>query len=300
MRWILLALPTLFLLGLVLAISQQDATPEKETDIKVSDERPSSSRTKSSRSNHLHVNSSGGPGKDSRTEKHEAPVATDLDPIAFLEKCLDKYDREVKGYNLIMDKQESIGGRLQKPEEIKVFFREHPFSVSMQWLKGARKAERALYVAGENDGMMLARPNGFIARKVAGDIVERDPEGSEAKQSGRYPITQFGLKNGTRRTLAGWIMARKRHALHVEYQGVHRVEELGNRECYKLHRYNYDRPESGGVTDLTLYIDKETLLQVGSILKGEGGKLIGRYLFRDIHLNPDFKNDQFTKSALIP
>jgi hypothetical protein len=199
-----------------------------------------------------------------------------------------------------MDKQESINGKLQKPEEIKVYFREHPYSVYMQWLKGARKAERALYVEGENDGMMLARPYGFFARKVAGDIVVRDPTGAEAKQSGRYPISEFGLKKGTQRTLAGWIKAWERKALHVEYLGINRVKELGDRECYKLHRYNYDRPEGDGVIDLTVYIDKETLLQIGSILKAEGGKLIGRYFFHDIHLNPEFKKDQFTRKALVP
>ena len=64
------------------------------------------------------------------------------------------------------------------------------------------------------------------------------------------------------------------------------------------HRDRYARPENDGVLELTVYVDKETLLQVGSTVKGEDGKLIGEYFFRDIHFNPDFKAEQFTREAL--
>ena len=56
--------------------------------------------------------------------------------------------------------------------------------------------------------------------------------------------------------------------------------------------------EEDGITELTTYIDKETWLQVGSVLKGEENKLVASYYFRDIKLNPDYKADQFTKAAV--
>src|SRR5436190_8787465 len=124
------------------------------------------------------------------------------DPIAFLENCLRHYrfhvrqkpevaaaaigvsgkvlgggshwdmtatvlagSFQVDGYTLTMQKQESINGRLRPHEVIEVAFRERPHSVFMRWLEGAGRAERALYVEGENNGKLLARPKSGLARR---------------------------------------------------------------------------------------------------------------------------------------
>ena len=55
--------------------------------------------------------------------------------------------------------------------------------------------------------MMLARPEGKLARRVAGDVVSRDPEGRDAKQSGRYTLKEFGMYIGARRTFESWKAA---------------------------------------------------------------------------------------------
>ncbi len=79
-----------------------------------------------------------------------------------------------------------------------------------------------------------------------------------------------------------------------------KVKEAGDRVCWKLKRTDYKAPEDiDGVTDMTLYVDKETWLQVGSTLKGADGQLLGEYFFRDIELNLDFKPDTFTREALM-
>jgi hypothetical protein len=221
------------------------------------------------------------------------------DPVAFLENCLRRYHREVTGYGCVMQKQERIGGKLQPREVVEAAFREKPFSAYLRWIEGARRAERALYVEGEHGGKMLARPTGFLARKIAGDVVERDVDGADARQSGRYTLAEFGIAKGTERTLVGFLAARKRGELRVAYLGEQKLVEAGDRLCWKLRR-TYARPEGDGFTELTLYVDKDNWLQVGSVLKGEGGKLIGEYFFRDIQLNPTFEAGQFQRSALIP
>jgi hypothetical protein len=221
------------------------------------------------------------------------------DPVTFLKTCLDHYGREVKGYHAVMQKQERIQGRLQPKEIIDVCFKENPHSVCMSWIEGARKAERVLYVDGANNGKMLARPSGVLARRIAGDVVERDVDGADAHQSGRYTLNEYGIRKGSERTLSAWIAAQQRGALKVAYLGEQRVREAGDRLCYKLRR-TYDRPEQDGVMELTVYVDKENLLQVGSVLKGAGGKLIGEYFFRDLQLNPEFSPGQFQREALIP
>jgi hypothetical protein len=217
------------------------------------------------------------------------------DPIAFLETCIRRYDREVKGYTTTLRKQERLEGRLERSELIDVAFREDPFSVLMRWRGRAERASAVLYVKGQYGDQLLVRPAGILA--VAG-IVTRDPNGRDAKKSGRYPLTEFGIKIGMQRTLASWQKTHKEGELHIEYLGVKRIREAGDRPCWVLKRTRYKEPEADGITELTVYIDKENWLQVGNVLKGEEGRLIGEYFFRDIKLNPDFKPGTFTREAL--
>lgn len=217
------------------------------------------------------------------------------DPPRFLQMCLDRYDREVHGYSCTLQKRERVSGKLLPVEVVEAHFREKPFSVSMNWKKGAGRAQKTLYVEGENQNRMLARPAGLLS--FVG-VVAKDVNSPEIKAAGRYTITEFGMKLGTLRTLKPMIEARKRNALHVNYEGIFHVPETGNRRCYKLVRKPYDPPEDGGVNELTVYIDVDTWLQVGSVLKDAGGQLIAEYYFRDIRLNPSFAANQFSKAAM--
>src|SRR5262245_17518656 len=165
------------------------------------------------------------------------------DPIAFLEKCLTRYDREVKGYSLTMQKQERLQGKLQPREVIEVHFKHGPaangHSVFMRWIEGTRLAARVLYVDGENDGKMLVKPAG-----VGGFLtVARDPDGLDARRSGRYTVKQFGLRFGLQSTLDSYRAARKDGALHVEYLGRRKIKEAGDSECFVLKRTRYKKPE---------------------------------------------------------
>jgi len=127
-------------------------------------------------------------------------------PIAFLEKSLEKYDAEIKGYTLTFFKRERIGGKLRPPEKTEIGFREKPFSVSMKWIEGAGLAAKVLYVEGAYDNKLLAKPRGLFS--LAG-IFTRDVDGAEAKSSGRYTINQFGFKRSTQRTLKAMQAARR-------------------------------------------------------------------------------------------
>ena len=94
-------------------------------------------------------------------------------PALFLQMCIDRYDRDVRGYTVTFRKQEMIDGKLKNPETIKVAFREKPFSVFFDWQEGATQAQRVLYVEGENKGLMRARPYGIAG--LTG-IWSKDPD----------------------------------------------------------------------------------------------------------------------------
>jgi hypothetical protein len=219
------------------------------------------------------------------------------DPLAFLEVCLRRYDREVRGYRATLRMQERLRGKEPRPEVIDVCFREEPFSVLLQWREGVGRALSTLFVRGENNDKLLARPSGLLAYKLAG-IVARDPECPEARAAGRYPLTGFGIKIGTQRVLAAWRAARKRGELRVEYLGRQRIPEAGDRACYVLHRGPLSRPEDDGISEVFVCVDAETWLQVGTRLVGADGRLVGEYYFRDVRLNPDFPPETFTKQSL--
>jgi hypothetical protein len=219
-------------------------------------------------------------------------------PIAFLENCLIRYMREVKGYTLTLQKQETIDGKINPTEVIDVTFLDKPHSVYFKWVEGARLAERALFVEGENYGKMLARPQGAVARLVAGDVVAREVSGKDAKQSGRYTLNNFGFKKSMERSLRAWKAAREDGSLQIEFLGTKKVKEIGDRTCYAFRRIA-KKPEED-VKESTLYFDTDTWLQVGVVLKDDNGLLQGSYYFRDVKLNPEIKKEQFTAAALKP
>src|SRR5438309_2038535 len=67
-------------------------------------------------------------------------------PIAFLEMCLEHYEKSVRGYRLTFLKQERVQEKMRPKETVKIHFREKPFSVHMDWVEGRGKALRTLYV----------------------------------------------------------------------------------------------------------------------------------------------------------
>jgi hypothetical protein len=218
------------------------------------------------------------------------------DPVGFLEDCLQHYEEHVQGYRLIFVKHEKVAGKMRNHEKIRVHFREQPFSVHMHWLKGQSECIRSMYVDGENDGKLVARGVKFGFEVPF--LVTRALDAPDVKTSSRFPITEFGIYKGAKSTIDAMRAAEKREKLFVTYHGVECVKELGDRHCYKLVRGPYDPPEVDGINELTVYIDAQTLMQTGSILKDAKGDLIAEYFFRDIELNPTFDPKQFTEKGL--
>jgi outer membrane lipoprotein-sorting protein len=224
-------------------------------------------------------------------------------PVLFMENCIARYPRVVKtGYSLTLSKQETIGDTEFPREVVEVCYRENPYSVFFNWKEGARKAERVLYVAGANKdkngkSQLLARPKGAFARRIVGDVVAREVNGSEAQATSRYTLDDFGFLNNIQRTYREWKTGVPDGDIKVEYLGIQKVKELNDRPCWVLHSVN-KTPTANGVSELTAYYDTETWFQAGSIIKDKDGRKVGEYYFSDVKLNPEFKPGQFEQSAL--
>jgi Protein of unknown function (DUF1571) len=220
------------------------------------------------------------------------------DVLGFFKACLNHYDQNVRGYTLNFWKKENIDGKEQPLEILDVWYRDHPLSVYFNWQQGARLAAKALYVEGENTNaegrsQIMALPT----IKFLG-VQKRDPDSADAKKSGRYTMNKFGLKQAMERVVEVWSAAEAAKTLHVDYLGLYKVMDAGGKICHTFHRHKFARPEEhDGVTEAYIFVDQETLLQVGSVIFGEEGKLLGEYYFRSIQLNPEFAPGQFTPAV---
>jgi hypothetical protein len=241
------------------------------------------------------------PGIRSNQDPPE-PIVKDIpwlarnEPVELLRQSLLHYkEMKVEGYTCTLAKQERINGKLNPPEVVEAWFREEPYSVLMHWKEGAGLAAASLYAVGQNNGDMLIRPTG-VGRIVG--YVKRPPNCKEARDTSRYLITEFGIRCGTERTYRAWqALQDKGVTLNTEYiRFEEKVKEAGGRDCHIIKRYCHP-PEEEGLSEITLYLDAETWLQVGTVLKANGD-LIGSYFFRDIKINPTFEKSRFTIETL--
>ena len=106
---------------------------------------------------------------------HPSQVSNDAmpvdDPIGFLQECLHRFDAQnIGGYEMVMLKQERLGGQLQPSEEIEVRYRTKPHSVVAQVaLKGrsVRPISPCSWRA-RTRNMLLINPAGIAGRPRQG------------------------------------------------------------------------------------------------------------------------------------
>jgi hypothetical protein len=77
---------------------------------------------------------------------------------------------------------------------------------------------------------------------------------------------------------------------------VRQVPELNGRPCHAIRRTCL-APEEDGLTQVTVYFDADSHLQVGAVLLA-GDDLVGSYFFRDLRLNPKFDAGHFGADRL--
>jgi hypothetical protein len=243
------------------------------------------------------------------------------DPVAMLEQCLLRYRREVKQLRATLEKRERLDGVLHDPEVVRLAVRHDPLAVALRWEAGAREDRVGVKTVGvvypdpedpKRDRMRVWRPDArlsFMKETAVG------PKDSDARRAARYCARESGLDQVMLRTLAAWKRAKDRGD-RIEYVGLEPVAEAGGQTCHVLRRTcpglevdsfaldeapptDPEKLRKDGFTEVTLYVDAERRLQVGSRLTRDGGaELVGSYFYRDLELNPELPADTFTMAAL--
>jgi hypothetical protein len=129
-----------------------------------------------------------------------APGEHPLTPVIKLAKdALADMEQNIQDYSATLIKRERLGDKLGENEFMFVKIRQKPFSVYTYFLGPDRmKGQEAIYVEGKNNNCIVG--HGVGIRKIAG-TVRIDPHGMLAMQGNRYPITEIGLFNLTRRLI---------------------------------------------------------------------------------------------------
>lgn len=128
------------------------------------------------------------------TQANEHPLMPALrwgyDGMGNIEKIAD--------YSATLAKRERVDGKLNDYEHMFVKIRHKPFSVYMYFLApGKIKGQEVIFVENENNNNMWAHTIG-IKDKMFGKVLIK-PDGPIAMSGQRYPLTELGILNLTRR-----------------------------------------------------------------------------------------------------
>jgi len=122
-----------------------------------------------------------------------------LEPaLDIAKKGLAGIQANIRDYSCTVVKRERIDGRLGEHEYMFAKIRHRPFSVYLLFLgPDAVKGQEVLYVDGRNDGNMLAHAGSGVRAMVG--TVSLKPQSMLAMAGNRYPITELGVENLTKR-----------------------------------------------------------------------------------------------------
>lgn len=122
-----------------------------------------------------------------------------LEPaLELAQRGLAQLRANVKDYSCTMVKRERIDGKLGEHQYIFLKVRHEPFSVYLYFLAPDDvKGQEVIYVAGRNDGNMLAHAGSGVRAMVG--TVSLKPDGALAMQGNRYAVTEIGVENLAKR-----------------------------------------------------------------------------------------------------
>jgi hypothetical protein len=131
-----------------------------------------------------------------------AQAATGMHPLQpaldLAQQGLAKINANIRDYSCTIVKRERIDGKLGEHEYMFAKIRSQPFSVYLYFLgPDSVKGQEVIYVAGHNDGNMLAHAGSGVRAMVG--TVSLKPQSMLAMTGNRYPITEIGVENLAKR-----------------------------------------------------------------------------------------------------
>ena len=213
------------------------------------------------------------------------------DPLGLLKLGRKNYQNSVHDYICTFIKQERIDGHLRAQENIRVCFKEAPFSVLMSWQKPKGIIDKVLYVAKDDNTTMLIRPAGLAGMLV--NTVRKDVHDPKLRSTCLRTPNQFGFGQALQRIIDIYEQAQQNGDLSTEYPGIRKV---GGRDCLVLVR---KLPTDKGypAAKLVTFLDKDYLLPTRIESYDSAGELVSVYMYLDIRFNLGLTDELFSAKA---
>lgn len=206
--------------------------------------------------------------------------------VAWLEDAIKQMDANVRDYSCTFKKREFVDGKLKDQESMFVKMRMQPYSVYFYFLDQAVQGQEALYVAGKNNGNLLAHPVG-IKQALVGTL-SLAPNDPQAMDGNRYPITDFGF-----RRLAERFLERSKYEMQFGECNVRVIENarVNDRMCTCVEAVHPVKRAEFRYNICRIYIDNELNLPIrceGYDWPDRAGgqpQLIEEYTYSNLKLN---------------
>jgi hypothetical protein len=202
---------------------------------------------------------------------------------------------KIQDYSATLAKRERIGGKLLEYEHMFLKMRHKPFSVYMLFLgPAAVKGQEVVYVEGQNDNNMIA--HGVGIKKTMFGPVPLKPDGPIAMRNQRYPLTELGILNMTRRLVEVGEQDIKYGECEVKfYEGA----KINGRVCTCI-EVVHPVPRKNFLFHLArIFVDKELNLPIRYESfdwpkeKGGAPELMEEYTYLNLKLNNGFTDADF-------
>ncbi len=200
---------------------------------------------------------------------------------------------KLEDYSATLVKHERIEGKLNDYEHMFIKVRHKPFSVYMYFLT-TPKGQEVIFVEGANNGNMWAHTTG-IKDKMFG-TVNIKPDGPIAMKGQRYPLTELGILNLTRRLVQVAEQDVKYGECEVKF---FKNAKINNRVCTCI-QVVHPVPRRNFIFNLArIFVDDELNIPIRyesyEWPKEPGGppELIEEYTYVNVKLNNGFTDADF-------
>jgi hypothetical protein len=218
-----------------------------------------------------------------------------LDPaLKIARKCLENIETNIQDYSADLIKRERVDGKLGEVDQIFVKIRQEPFSVYTYFkLPESLKGQWALYVEGKNNGDMIAQGAGI--QGLIGPV-HLKPDGLIAMRGQRYPITEIGILNLTKRLIEVAEQDRQHDECEVKF---FKEAKINKRLCTCIEVTHPTKRPYFRFYKARVFVDDKMNIPVRyeaydwPSAPGDEPPLLEEYTYTDVKLNNGFTDADF-------
>jgi hypothetical protein len=203
---------------------------------------------------------------------------------------------KIQDYSALMVKHERMyDGKMKDYEYCTIKVRHRPFSVYMTFVYPAEvKGREVIYIEGKNNGNMWAHGNG-MQKKLFGTLLLK-PDGPVAMKDQRYPITELGIFNLTKRLVEVAEQDIKYGECEVRF---YKNAKVNNRICTIIEAKHPVPRRNFRFNVAKIYVDDELNLPIRyeafnwPAVAGGPPELTEEYTYLNLKLNNGFTDADF-------